>query len=182
MGSGNIAFSQRLRNFRSSPYNFAKAIAHIKSAVTGAWGPGYTLTPTHRQVREQQHTHLEKQAMSSRGLNLCTLAGNVAADPEIRHIERKDGGTAQLARMTIYVDRIPSRKENDSFTVSIDVWEDSAGWRKLNYVKKGSLIIASGTIDASPYIAKGDSQARAGLQLKATDIFLDSSPRTDQAA
>jgi single-strand DNA-binding protein len=45
--------------------------------------------------------------MSSRGLNLCTLAGNVAADPEIRNIERKSGGNVQLAEMTIYVDRIP---------------------------------------------------------------------------
>ena len=50
------------------------------------------------------------------------------------------------------------------------------------YVKKGALIIVSGSIDASPYIAKVDSQARAGLQLKAVDIFLDSSPRTEAAA
>ncbi|XGB41309.1 MAG: hypothetical protein LVS60_13440 [Nodosilinea sp. LVE1205-7] len=41
------------------------------------------------------------------------------------------------------------------------------------------MIIASGAIDASPYVSKGDSQARAGLQLKATDIFLDSSPRNE---
>lgn len=120
--------------------------------------------------------------MSSRGLNICTLAGNVAADPEIRQIERKDGSTAKLAELTIYVDRIPSRKENDSFIVNVSVWEGSSAWRKLDYVKKGSLIIASGAIDASPYIAKSDSQVRAGLQLKATDIFLDSQPRTEQAA
>ena len=115
--------------------------------------------------------------MTSRGLNLCTLSGNVAADPEIRSIERKAGGQVQLAEMTIYVDRIPSRKENDNFTVNINVWEGSPAWRKLVHIKKGSLIIASGTIDASPYISKTDSQARAGLQLKATDIFLDSSPK-----
>lgn len=119
--------------------------------------------------------------MSSRGLNLCTLSGNVAADPQVRHIERKTGGSAQVAEITIYVDRIPSRKENDSFTVDISVWEGSPGWRKLTHVKKGSLIIASGTIDASPYVSKTDSQARAGLQLKATDIFLDSSPKTEEA-
>jgi single-strand DNA-binding protein len=116
--------------------------------------------------------------MSSRGLNLCTLAGNVAADPEIRSIERKSGGKVQLAKMTIYVDRISSNKENNSFTVSVDVWEGSPAWRKLTHIKKGSLIIASGAIDASPYISKADSQPRAGLQLKANDIFLDSSPRT----
>jgi single-stranded DNA-binding protein len=117
--------------------------------------------------------------MSSRGLNLCTLAGNVAADPQVRNIERKNGGSAQVANMTIYVDRIPSRKESDSFTVDITVWEDSPAWRKLTHIKKGSLIIASGAIDASPYVSKTDSQPRAGLQLKANDIFLDSSPRTE---
>ncbi|MBE9155548.1 single-stranded DNA-binding protein [Nodosilinea sp. LEGE 06152] len=118
--------------------------------------------------------------MSSRGLNLCTLSGNVAADPEIRNVERKTGGNTQVAELTIYVDRVPSRKDNDSFTVSISVWEGSPAWRKLTHIKKGSLIIASGAIDASPYISKADSQARAGLQLKATDIFLDTSPRVEE--
>ncbi|MGB5972569.1 MAG: single-stranded DNA-binding protein, partial [Nodosilinea sp.] len=121
-------------------------------------------------------------AMSSRGLNLCTLAGNVAADPEVRHIERKAGGNTQVADITIYVDRIPSRKDNDSFTVNISVWEGSPGWRKLSHIKKGSLIIASGAIDASPYVSKADSQVRAGLQLKATDIFLDSTPKAEVPA
>jgi len=119
--------------------------------------------------------------MSSRGLNLCTLAGNVAADPVIRTVDRKSGGQAQVAEITIYVDRVPSRKDNDSFMVDVTIWEGSAAWRKLAYIKKGSLIIVSGTIDASPYVSKTDSQARAGLQLKATDIFLDSSPRSDDA-
>lgn len=118
--------------------------------------------------------------MSSRGLNLCTLAGNVAADPQVRNIERKTGGSAQVAEITIYVDRIPSRKDNDSFTVDISVWEGSPAWRKLTHVKKGSLIIASGAIDASPYVSKTDAQVRAGLQLKAIDIFLDSSPKTEE--
>ena len=118
--------------------------------------------------------------MSSRGLNLCTLSGNVAADPQVRHVERKTGGSAQVAEITIYVDRIPSRKDNDSFTVDISVWEGSPAWRKLTHVKKGSLIIASGAIDASPYVSKTDAQARAGLQLKATDIFLDSSPKVEE--
>jgi single-stranded DNA-binding protein len=115
--------------------------------------------------------------MSSRGLNLCTLAGNVAADPEVRSVDRKTGGSLQVANLTIYVDRIPSRKENDSFTVDVSVWEGSAAWRKLSHIRKGSLIIASGAIDASPYVSKTDAQARAGLKLQATDIFLDSSPK-----
>lgn len=118
--------------------------------------------------------------MSSRGLNLCTLSGNVAADPEIRNIERKNGGTVQLAEMSIYVDRIPSRKEHDSFIVNVNVWEGSPAWRKLSHIRKGSLIIASGAIDASPYISKTDDQARAGLELKAVDIFLDTSPRKEE--
>jgi single-strand DNA-binding protein len=122
---------------------------------------------------------MEISAMSSRGLNLCTLAGNVAADPQVRSIERKTGGNTQVANLTIYVDRIPSRKESDSFTVELTVWEDSPAWRKLTHIKKGSLIIASGAIDASPYLSKADSQPRAGLQLKVNDIFLDSSPRAE---
>ena len=117
--------------------------------------------------------------MASRGFNVCTLAGNVAADPEVRQVDLKSGGHTQVADLTIYVDRIPSRKENDSFTVDVSVWEGSTAWRKLNYIKKGSLIIASGAIDASPYVSKTDAQARAGLQLKATDIFLDSSPKAE---
>lgn len=120
--------------------------------------------------------------MSSRGLNICTLGGHVAADPEIRQLELKEGRTTQLAEMVLYVDRIPSRKENDSFTVTVTVWENSGAWRKVSHVKKGSLIIVSGAIDASPYVSKNDSQARAGLQLKATDIFLDTSPRVEAAA
>ena len=118
--------------------------------------------------------------MSSRGLNICTFGGNVAADPEIRQVERKNGSSTQVARMTLYINRIPIRKENDSFTVEVKVWEGTPAWRKLNYVKKGSLIIASGAIDVSPYVSKVDSQARAGLQLQALDIFLDSAPRNDQ--
>ncbi|QQE66143.1 single-stranded DNA-binding protein [Leptolyngbya sp. BL0902] len=106
----------------------------------------------------------------------------MAADPEIRNVERKAGGEVQVAKITIYVDRIPSRKEDDSFTVEISVWEGSAAWRKLSYIRKGSLIIASGAIDADPYLSKMDAQPRAGLRLKATDIFLDSSPKTADPA
>ena len=119
--------------------------------------------------------------MSSRGLNLCTLAGNVAADPEIRRVERRDHSYTQVANLTIYVNRIPSRKEDDSFTVNISVWEGSAAWRKLTYISKGSLIIVSGSVDTYAYLSKTDSQPRAGLSLNATDIFLDSSPRTENA-
>jgi single-stranded DNA-binding protein len=118
--------------------------------------------------------------MSSRGLNLCTLAGNIAADPEIRTVERRAGDSVQVAKMTMYVDRIPKREENDSFTVDISVWEGSAAWRKLSHIKKGSLIIASGSIDTLPYLSKKDSQPKAGLKLQATDIFLDSSPKTEE--
>lgn len=120
--------------------------------------------------------------MSSKGLNVCTLSGNVAADPQIRQIERKDGSFVQLAEMTIYVDRVPSRKDSESFTVNVSVWEGSPAWRKLEYISKGSLIIASGSIDVSPYVGKKDAQPKAGLQLKALDIFLDSKPRSEEAA
>ena len=32
----------------------------------------------------------------------------------------------QVARMTLYINRIPIRKENDSFTVEVKVWEGNA--------------------------------------------------------
>jgi len=115
--------------------------------------------------------------MSSRGLNLCTLAGHVAADPVLRQINRKSGGSAQLAEVVLYIDRVPSRKEKDSFKVKVTIWEGSAAWRKLNYIRKGSLIIATGAIDASPYLSKTDNQPQAGLTLKAMDVFLDAQPK-----
>ena len=58
--------------------------------------------------------------MSSRGLNVCTLAGNVAATPELKTIP----SGAELAEFTIYVNRVPARKENDSFTVKVTLWEE----------------------------------------------------------
>ena len=115
--------------------------------------------------------------MSSRGFNSCTLSGNVAADPELRTIELKSGKTTQLAQINIYVDRLPKRHDNDNFIVEMTIWEGSTAWRKLQYIKKGSLIIASGAIDCSPYVAKTDNTPRAGLKLSVSDIFLDSTPR-----
>jgi single-stranded DNA-binding protein len=80
------------------------------------------------------------------------------------------------------VDRIPSRKDNDSIIVKVTVWAGTAAFRKIAYIDKGSLIIVTGKIDASPYIAKTDGKPRAGLQVTAADIFLDSSPRNQDEA
>ena len=116
--------------------------------------------------------------MSSRGLNVCTLAGNVAATPVLKELQSGN----ELAEFTIYVDRVSSRKENDSFTIKVTVWAGTAAWRKIAYIDKGSLIIVTGKIDASPYLSKTDNQPRPGLQITAADIFLDSSPRTQDEA
>jgi single-strand DNA-binding protein len=120
--------------------------------------------------------------MSSRGLNVCTLAGNVGATPELKIINQGTDNETELAEFIIYVDRVPSRKQNDSFIVKVTIWPGALAWRKLGYIDKGSLIIVTGKIDVSPYIAKADGKPRAGLQLTAIDIFLDSSPRTQDEA
>jgi len=115
--------------------------------------------------------------MASRGFNVCTLSGNVAADPEYKTITLKNNTQTYLRKFSMYVDRVPKRHDKDHFIVDVTVWENSAADRKMDYVSTGSLVIVTGSIDASPYISKADNTARAGLQLKAVDIFLDASPR-----
>jgi hypothetical protein len=53
------------------------------------------------------------------------------------------------------------------------VWNNSLASDKIPYIKNGSLIIVTGSIEPSPYISEYDDQPYAGLRLTATDIFLD---------
>jgi single-strand DNA-binding protein len=120
--------------------------------------------------------------MSSRGFNSCTLAGNVAADPVVKGIILKDRKDPQktietyVRTFTMYVDRVPKRHDKDNFTVEVSVWENSQADRVMEYVSKGVLLIVTGAIDTSPYLSN-DGTPRAGLKLKASSIFLDSSSR-----
>lgn len=109
--------------------------------------------------------------MSSAGLNKWTVSGNLAADVIVKTIDLRNGGQAKVANATIYVRGVKDR--NESFTVRLDIWEGSAAWRTLSFLKKGSLIICTGSVEPTPYVSKADGTPKAGLTMKVLDIDLD---------
>lgn len=109
--------------------------------------------------------------MSSAGLNKWIVSGNLAADAQIKNIDLRDGSQAQIAEATLYVQKPKNRK--DSFTVSLKIWEKSLAWRKMPYLKKGSLIICTGAVDANPYLSLSGNAPKAGLEMTVLDIDLD---------
>lgn len=109
--------------------------------------------------------------MSSVGLNKWIVSGHLAADAEIKTVDLKSGEKAKVAKATIYVRKPRSRE--DSFTVSLSIWEGSAAWRKLPFLKKGSLIICTGSVEPSPYISSSDNLPKAGLAMTVLDVDLD---------
>lgn len=109
--------------------------------------------------------------MASAGLNKWIVSGNLAADAQIKTVELKTGESAQLAEATLYVRKPKDRKE--SFTVRLTIWEKSYAWRKLQYLKKGSLVICTGSVEPSPYISSNGNVPRAGLEMTVLDIDLD---------
>ena len=109
--------------------------------------------------------------MASAGLNKWIVSGNLAADAQIKVVELRDGDRAQVAEATLYV-RKPRDREG-SFTVRLSIWEKSYAWRKLPYLKKGSLIICTGSVDPNPYISSNGNVPKAGLEMTVLDIDLD---------
>jgi single-stranded DNA-binding protein len=109
--------------------------------------------------------------MSSVGLNKWIVSGHLAADVQIKTIDLRKGEQAQLAEATLYVRRPRNRKE--SFTVRLTIWQSSPGWRLLPYLKKGSLIICTGSIEPNPYISSNGNVPKAGLEMTVIDIDLD---------
>lgn len=109
--------------------------------------------------------------MSSVGLNKWIVSGHLAADAQVKTVELKRGEQAQLAEATLYVRRPRDWKE--SFTVRLTIWERSAAWRKLPYLKKGSLVICTGSVEPNPYISSNGNVPKAGLELTVLDIDLD---------
>ncbi len=109
--------------------------------------------------------------MASNGLNKWIVSGNLAADAEIRTVELKSGEKVNVAKATLYVQKPRNREE--SFTVSLSIWEKSAAWRTLPFLKKGSLIICTGNVEPSPYISANGNVPRAGLEMSVLDIDLD---------
>lgn len=109
--------------------------------------------------------------MSSVGLNKWIVSGNLAADAEIKTVDLRNGEKAKVAKATLYVRK--ARHRDESFTVSLNIWESSAAWRKLSFLKKGSLIICTGSVEPTPYISNSDNKPRAGLEMSVLDIDLD---------
>jgi single-stranded DNA-binding protein len=110
--------------------------------------------------------------MSSSGLNKWIVSGYLAADADIKTVDLKNGERAKVAKATIYVRKVRNREE--SFTVSLSIWEGASAWRKLPFLKKGSLIICTGGVEPYPYLSNSDNLPRAGLSMNVLDIDLDS--------
>lgn len=109
--------------------------------------------------------------MASTGLNKWIVSGNLAADAEVKTVELKSGGKANVAEATLYVRGVRNREE--SFTVSLSIWEKSVAWRKLAFLKKGSLIICTGSVEPNPFISRVDNSPKGGLQMTVLDVDLD---------
>lgn len=109
--------------------------------------------------------------MASAGLNKWIVSGNLAADAQIKTVELRDGDTAKVATATLYVQKVRNREE--SFTVRLNIWEKSYAWRKLPFLKKGSLIICTGNVEPNPYISSNGNVPKAGMEMTVLDIDLD---------
>lgn len=109
--------------------------------------------------------------MASTGLNKWIVSGNLAADAEVKTVELKSGAKANVAEATLYVRGV--RNKEESFTVSLSIWERSVAWRKLAFLKKGSLIICTGSVEPSPFISKVDNSPKGGLKMTVLDVDLD---------
>jgi single-strand DNA-binding protein len=116
--------------------------------------------------------------MSSVGLNKWIVSGNLAADVEVKTVELKDGRSTKVAEATLYVQK--PRNREDAFTVRLNIWENSSAWRSLKFLKKGALIICTGSADVRPYISNVGNVPRAGLEMTVLDIDLDRIPRDEE--
>lgn len=99
--------------------------------------------------------------------NMWTVEGNLAADVAVKSIDRLE---SKVAEATLYVPY--PRNSEESFRVDLSIWEGSSGWRVLEYLKQGSLILVYGQLEPSPYITSSDNEPRAGLQLTVDRIDL----------
>lgn len=109
--------------------------------------------------------------MSSIGLNKWIVSGNLASDAVVKTVGLRDGRTAQVAEVSLYVRKPRNREE--SFLVKLSIWEKSSAWSTLPYLKKGSVVICTGTLDVNPFISSNGNVPRAGLEMTVLDIHLD---------
>ncbi|MBT9315106.1 single stranded DNA-binding domain-containing protein [Leptothoe spongobia] len=110
--------------------------------------------------------------MSNAILNTWTVRGNLATDVAITTVALDNGRQTKVADATLYVRGL--RDRNGSFAMNLNIWEGSAAWRSLSFLKKGSPIICIGSAEPSPYISQADGMPKAGLTMDVIDVDVKS--------
>ena len=110
--------------------------------------------------------------MTNAILNTWTVRGKLATDVVVSTVDLDNGKQTKVADATIYVHGV--RDRNESFPMNLNIWEGSAAWRTLHYLKKGAPIICIGSAEPSPYISQADGMPKAGLTMEVIDIDVKS--------
>ncbi len=110
--------------------------------------------------------------MSNTALNTWTVRGKLATDVVVSTIDMENDQPTKVADATLYVHS--ARGRNESFTMTLNIWEGSAAWRSLPLLKKGAPIICIGSAEPSPYISQVDGMPKAGLTMDVIDIDVKS--------
>ncbi len=102
-----------------------------------------------------------------------TIVGNVGRDPEIKYL--KDG--VAVADFSVAVSKVTGRGEARKETTT---WFKVTFWRERaelvsTLVKKGTKILVVGEVNASAYVDKKTGDARASLEITASEFKLLSS-------
>jgi single-strand DNA-binding protein len=97
-----------------------------------------------------------------------TIVGNVGKDAEIKYLR---DGTA-VADFSVAVSKVTGRGEQRKEKTTwfrVTVWRERAE-TAAQYIKKGMKILVVGEIDASAFIDKKSGEARASLDLTASNF------------
>ena len=112
-------------------------------------------------------------------LNICTIAGRLVRDPELRQTQ---GGTP-VASFTLAVDRDFKSKETgekEADFVDITAWRQT-GEFVSKYFTKGRMAIVEGRLQIRDWTDK-DGNKRKNAEIVANNVYFGDSKRdTDQA-
>ena len=104
---------------------------------------------------------------------LLTIVGNVGQDAEIKYL--RDG--VAVTNFSVAVSKVTgkgdARKETTTW-FKITIWREKAE-TAAQIVKKGARILVTGEVSASAFIDKKTGEARASLELTASEFRLLSS-------
>jgi len=104
---------------------------------------------------------------------LITIVGNVGRDAEIKYLRDGVAVTDFSVAVSKVTGRGDQRKEKTTW-FKVTLWRERAE-TAAQFVKKGTRILVTGEIDASAFIDKKTGEARASLDLTASDFRLLSS-------